>query len=400
MLKNFALKALPVLFLALLASQIVEAQKFKVQTAGNKLKYDQLRQAKDAIDDAYEHKDTEDYYKMWYYRGQIYYEIFNDTSWDRMNKEAIRKAGESFASCIETSERSTITEECKDYLMNSGIGMYNAGIDAFSQKRYKTALKLYSELLNIIPYDDKGTLKRNNISKETVTYNAFITTYNMENFSKSKEYLKKLMDMNYFDPKIYLFMSDIQLKENDTTKALEYLEKGRKKFPDDNDLLKKEIGIYLDQGKIDVLLDRISKAIDNNPNDQQLHFNLGVLYDEKGNFDKAEKSYKKAVSLNESFFDATYNLGALYFNEGVEVTNKLNELPYDAKDKRAKVEAERDTLFNKAVKHLENAREMNPEHVNTLTALKQIYARQDKLDKMKAVRQKIIEIKQERAKEN
>jgi tetratricopeptide (TPR) repeat protein len=112
-----------------------------------------------------------------------------------------------------------------------------------------------------------------------------------------------------------------------------------------------------------------------------------------GNQEKAANAYKKAIELNPEYFDANYNLGALYVNEAAGIIEEANQLPLgDPKYDVAKKEA--DDKLKAALPYLEKANQIDPKELNTLVTLKEIYARTNQMEKLKAVNEAIKNLNQ------
>jgi hypothetical protein len=79
----------------------------------------------------------------------------------------------------------------------------------------------------------------------------------------------------------------------------------------------------------------------------------------------------------------------LYVNKAASINDEANKLPLDATAHYDKLKKEADEYLEKALPYLEKATELQPGDVNTLISLKQIYARTNKTDKVKAVQEKI-----------
>ena len=130
-------------------------------------------------------------------------------------------------------------------------------------------------------------------------------------------------------------------------------------------------------------------------------FALGTIYDNLSNdttqpdavrsesFTLAIEAYKKAINLNPAYFEPNYNVGALYVNKAATILDQANKLPLDAEAEFKKLKEEADNYLEYAVPYLEKASELQPEDINTLISLKQIYSRTNKTEKLKAVNEKI-----------
>jgi hypothetical protein len=187
------------------------------------------------------------------------------------------------------------------------------------------------------------------------------------------------MDLNYNDHLIYAYMSNILLEEKDTTAALDYIDKGRKVFPSEKDLINLELNIYMAQGKQDVLINKLNEAIELNPENHELLYVRGnvsdnlaanmltksklardssAFYSKKAKGEKvpskktaydasakqyktdseqfikegkvksasAEADYNKVIELSPDYLDAYYNLGALTNNKSTEIAEKINAI--------------------------------------------------------------------------
>lgn len=195
--------------------------------------------------------------------------------------------------------------------------------------------------------------------------------------------------------------------ETDKEKAVAYLEKGRKMFPDDTGLLFAEINYYLSEGKMEVLINKLQTAMEKEPDNVSIITTLGNVNDNlnqqeraAGNLDKADeyfaeamKYYTMAVDKDPSNFDAVYSQGALYYNKAASYTDRINELANDFSAAGTKkydaLKGEMDGLFGQALPFFEKAEGINSKDLNTLIALKEIYARQNKMDKMGEYKGKI-----------
>ena len=180
-------------------------------------------------------------------------------------------------------------------------------------------------------------------------------------------------------------------------KAVMYLEKGRTLHPDDTGLLFAEINHYLKEGKMEVLIEKLETAIEKEPDNVSIITTLGNVHDNlnqkeraAGNMEKAEeyfnealKYYTQAKDTDPTNFDATYSLGALYYNKAASYTDRINELANDfsaaGTKKYNELKAEMDGLFLQAEPYFLSAEKIKSDDLNTLIALKEIYARQNKM---------------------
>jgi len=337
-----------------------------------------ISEAKMYIDLAYQNASTSDEPKMWMYRAQVYRAIA--ISHSTLDENAILKATEAHIKCMQPhpKKKNKIIiykkwpkEEVLAGMVQCGYKLFNQAIAEYNLGNYKSSLKHYAAIFDIIPLDEEDQLKRGNITKETILYNSFFSSNKMKDNAKSKELLLQLIDINFNEPAIYIHMSNIFIEEGNTDKALEYLALGRDMFEEDQSLINTEINLYIQLGRTSELIGKLGEAIALDDENYLLYFNRGTIYDQEGDIDNAKKDYLTALELNPSSFGGNYNLGALYFNAGVETNNKANGTSNNTVYKKLKKQA--DTAFAKALPYLEAAHDLEPEDKNTLLSLKQLY---------------------------
>lgn len=332
--------------------------------------------------------------KMWYYRGLTYYMVYavGDEAIKKEYPKAVYMSTESFNKAIELDAKAKFTENSKFYLLNCAIGLYNEGINAYKDKDYTKAIEDYALVSKIIQYDDKGELKRKNVTTETMYQYSYYAAQAAGDFTQAKSFIQKLMDMNFADVKIYADMANILLMEKDTAGALNYIEKGKLVKENDKNLMNMELDIYLKQGKSQVLIEKLNKAIEEDSENKIYYFARAVSYEGLSQSEKAEADYKKAVELDPSYYDAFYNLGVLYINRCNPIIEKLEKV-YTAKEidpLEAAIDKNYKTAIGYFEKAFENPNMSNAEKSELAGTMKKIYARLNNTEKT-AEMKKIIE---------
>lgn len=372
------------LFLALLTflSLQIFAQKSNVESAAIYLRNGELEDAKKTIELAIANEETKNDPKAWNYYVAILDTIYRNPAFEKLiEPDLAEKFFNGCKKCIETDVKKRYSFYCKDQaIINSAFMTFNKGISAYEKKEYQEAIKYYQMVLDVIPYDANGDLKKNNLSEKNVyLYMAYSAIQSNDN-PHAKVYLQKLMDLNYDDHLIYLQMVNIHLLEGDTTTGLKFMDLARTRYPNEKDLVNQELNIYLSMGRQDILLDKLNAALEANPDDATLLYVRGSVYDnfsadqtkkskasreavstlkrkaasekvpaKKANLTneananqkkyeeqvlkskeyaaKAETDYKKVVELNPDYIDAYFNLGALTNNKTTEIVEKINAIP-------------------------------------------------------------------------
>lgn len=357
-------------------TSVLMAQKHNIVNASIALKNENFSDAKKYIDEAYSNESTSNSAKMWNYRAPIYLQIAIKES--ELDSDAILKATEAHIKCLQEDKKGRVIvrkwtnkEDIISGIVQCAYKLFNLAIEEFNAANYERAIKLYTAIFDIIPFDEENQLKRGNISKETILFNSFFASKKMNDNVKSKDLLQQLIDMNFNEPAIYIHMSNIFIEEGNTDQAINYLNLGRDMFEDDQSLINTEINLYIQLGRTTELITKLSEAIELDPENDLLYFNRATMYDQKGDFVNAENDYLFSLELNKSSFGANYNLGALYFNAGVETNNKANNTSNNTTYKKLKSKAE--NSFSKALPFLEMAFDLDNKDKNTLLSLKQLY---------------------------
>lgn len=357
------------------------AQSANVQSAANAYKKNELAEAKKFIDEAAASESTANDPKMWTYRGKIYFNIHADETKRNLDADAAEKSAVSFLNGLKTDKKEIYKEDCLDLVWRAGIAVFNTAIEAYNAKDNARAERLYTIVFDIIPFDKNNNLKRNNITTDILNKNLYAVARQANDNAKAKIYLQKLIDVKFNDPLIYIYMERIYLDEKDTAKALSYIEQGRAIFEDNSRLINEELAIYSARGNTEVLITKLTDAIDKTPDNEVLYFVRGNLYGSRKETAKSIEDYKKAVELKPEYFDANYNLGAMYFNDGAEIANAANKLPISATKEYEAAQKKFKEKMAQAQPYLEAALEASPNDASTLLTLKELYAKSNQLEK-------------------
>jgi tetratricopeptide (TPR) repeat protein len=364
------------------------AQNAEVVNAYNYQKFKEYDKAKISIDKAILDPKTGISAKTWYYRGLIYQDIEEspDAATKAVDAQALDKSIESYLKALELDTKKAYAEDIKKripFLQNRYV---NNGITAYKAKEFQSAAdnfmksadlseKLYSKI-------DTGLI-----------FNAALAALNAKNVPVQKQLFTRLIDLKYPEVEVYRSLSNLYMAEKDTTKGLEYIAMGRAAFPGNNSLMIDELNVYMARGQSKQMISKMEEAANADPKNKTLWFALGATYDNMGKRDNAETAYKKAIDLDSVYFDALYNLGALHYNAGVEVYNKVKDLPMSKEKEYNAGKAKYTASFNKSLPYLEKALDLQPSDLNTLASLKEVYAKLDKLTKSSEMRKRIEALK-------
>ena len=384
------MKHLNNLFIALLvfSSVNVFAQKNNVQNAFRALEKEKIEEAVNYIELAAANSSTANDVKMHNYRGKIYFEVYSNDKFKALDDMAILKCAESWEIVYNhpKAKKWFDKDELTNNITKAGVGLFNKGVEMYNKKNFDASKKIFNKIFDLLPLSEDN-LQRSNVTKESIWLNLFYVSYAEKNNSESKEYLQKLIDVNYQDPQIYSYYSNILVEEGKQDEALEILKTGREFFDTDVNLIIAELNYYLGQEDYSKAEELLTLAVEEDPNNHQLFFALGSSYDNLGNFEKAENAYKEAVDIKPDFYDALYNLGVMYYNKGGDMLKKANNIKDFNKYEIEKNKA--DVTMLKGLPYIEKCYAIEPDDKNILLVLKELYYRNGNDEGYKTVSDKL-----------
>lgn len=409
----------------LVALSIVQAQEYKKQLKNaNKTlgKYyldpvankSALDETLTSINSIFSAEDAKADPEAWITKGQIFNEIAKAEMNKKVMDEALKlkydlgtpEAGlialESFEKAISLSIKKSQTKDALAGIRENEDFINNIGITYFQVQDYNNAFKNFMGSLkahDILKSNKEASRLDDEAIKKDQTFYTAVSGYFGDFKKESLPLFETLYKNGGAQALVYEALFNISVEGENVEKAMEYLEAGRKAYPDENGLLFAEINYYLKVGKLDILTDKLKAAIAKEPDNLSVYTTLGNVYDQlnqkertAGDLVKADEYfnlafdyYSQALAKDPKNFDATYSQGALYYNKAASMTAKLNELGNDYSSAGTKkynaLKTEMDDYFKQALPYFLKAEELDPKDQNTMIALKEIYAREGQLDK-------------------
>lgn len=375
------------------AVSAVFAQKGKVTSAQTFKDTGKLDKALEAINEAIDENNPKaekslPWPKTWEVRGEIYQAIFasKDKNVKALCDDPLTVALESYKRALELDTKNKFSKSIKIKLTLLTNDLTNQAVQAFNDGDYEKALKSFEQILEIeqlpiVKEDDPNAVDT------VIIFNSGLAAYNAKNFEKAVQYYSEAAKYGYNGARTYSLIADSYLQMKDTTNALNTVQEGFEKYPDDNAVLTSMIDLYLKLDKPAEAMKYLKMAIEQDPNNVTYYFAQGTLYERFNDEENAIKSYEKAMEIDPTYFNAYYNLGALYYNKGVKQIEVANAVPpnenerYEAELKKA------DQWFEKSLPYMEKCRELNPDDKMTLESLKNLYYRLKNMDKYNEVLQ-------------
>ena len=390
---------------------------------------DKLQTAKDAISSVLAMPGADTNPKVWSTKADIFNLVAQTevAAKDKLDVEAQLKgeaaapfaftdlaapvtAFEAYSKALSLSTKSSEKTSIVKSLESNSQLLNNMGITAFQNKKYKEAYKIFNSLISgheLISSNGGKTLLDTNEKVEDYTLYAAYSAQTAGQEDEAMTLFHKLADNDSKNVGVYDALFKAYL-EKDEAKAKSYLEKGRKINPEDPGLLFSEINYYLKKGEYKVLETKLQQAIEKEPNNASVRSVMGNVYNKlqqeesdptkkEEYFSKAEDYFNQALEIDGANFDAIYSLGELKYNKAASLTAELNELSNDLSKAGMKkydaVKANMDKLFDEALPYFLKAHDVSPKDMNTLIALKELYARKSDLETSGKYKAKIDALK-------
>ncbi len=395
----------------------------------------ELSDAKAAIDEASVNEKTKDEPKMYLYRGEVYLTVFTIRLGNLVSKalpsgtpdkKAISKATQDGYTKIDTTTlciaanslmkvmqlapKDYYADEAKQTIPTCIAQLDNKALQEFNNKHYSVALPLYKRLMvmsKIMNIADTATSYKDNVKM------AALSADRAGNTAEAVSFYQKTIDLKYDGAYPYRLLAALYMKENDSTKAFEYVEKGRAAYPSDDQLTILETNYFIGrhqndkaEGNLKLSINKVEAKPTKDSKDSaqlsSLYVNLGQIYDKRANpvndapkpadydnlFASAESNYLKAIDYAPRNTEVLFVTGVLYYNRGVNTQKEADKIPLSQTDKFNKMKDEAKASFLKAQPFFERVYKIKPDNIENVSALKQVYASTDQTDKADALNKK------------
>ncbi len=371
---------------------------------------DKLEQAKEKIDFAVADEAVGNTYKAQMMKAKIYTELAgkdvtdftlaqvagNDAAFVPMNPTAGITAFNAYKMAMEKANPKKKFEK-KDALkgiQEAAVHLSTIGNMQTSKKDYGNAYNSLNTILEMREVLNENGIETLITDEADLNNHKYVTAYCAmisDRDDAAKALFMDLKENNYHEDGAVHAMLFNLMKDEDEAAAMKVLKEGATAYPANKEILFAKINYYIQKEDYKTLKGELEKAVEAAPDNPSVFAALGNVYmnlfqDEfaAGNvsvseeyFKQAKGYYEDALALDENLFDVQYSIGSLYYNKAVEVTKIMNDLPisenkkYDALNKEAK------GFFEEGLPYFKKAESMNPSDLNTLIALKEIYARLD-----------------------
>jgi Tfp pilus assembly protein PilF len=376
---------------AAVATTLTFAQNSKVVSAYNYLKYDELRNAKTAIDAASINTSTLNKAKTWYYKGKVYQALFEskEEKFNTLHENPIQVAFDSYTKALSMPDVKKIDiADLQRLYAVVGNHMVNKGIEQFKASDFASAMTSFEAGISV------GNHFK---SVDSLSYYyAAVSASRANQEEKATTYFKKCVEIGYEGPMAYYYLAEILLKKDDKAGFKTTIAEGRKAYPDDANLLTQQINIYLEEGDAEGALSALNLAIEKDSTNKTLYYARGNMFEKRAEMDSlnskshienAKADYNKSIELDGTYFDAYYNMGAMIYNQAIAYMMLVNEIKDNTKYANEKVIA--DEIFKSSLPFLEKAHELNAADRSTMMSLKELYGKTNNTAKWQEFKDKL-----------
>lgn len=334
-----------------------------------------LDEAKEIIDACATYDKTMGNGETWYYRGLIYASLdtTSNDAYKALAPDAFNTAIESFAKADQMAKPGSeyhISDAngfpiLKSQQIAVWAGNYlNKGAGLYQEDDLEGAMKNFEKVQKITPNDTTAYF-----------YTGFVAN-SLEKYDVALENFKKYIEKGGTSPDAYSMMINIYNgPKEDKVKGLEVVREARQKFPDNPDFGKIEIGILIDQGKIEEAKKGLEDAIKKEPDNKILHFYLGYANSTLNKSDEAIKNYQEALRLDPKYFEAQLFLAKEMYKPAGVVKKDMANLGISEADKKKRFELDKVLVerLKTALPYWEQAERLNPSDQEVLDQLYGIY---------------------------
>ncbi|MBY5957105.1 hypothetical protein KUV50_03085 [Membranicola marinus] len=370
-------------------------------------KVDELNEAVNLIMSAAKDEDMKSDAGMWNTMGDIYSAYLEldykrslmDEAYKPQFLQEANKAYMAYKEAYKVADKSRDKDDALAGMAGLIQSMSNSGITVLQAGDPMGAYNIFRNVLDIHELLKENEKDSPLNDEEAMNNQLFLAGYAAllaEQYELATPYYMELKENDYDDPSLYEGLFKIKAQD-DPDAAAAILEEGRQKYPDDLTLLYAEINAALKNNEIQSLESKLKEAIAKDPENVSLYTTTGSVYDRlfqemmdsdaeqaAAYFDSAKVYFEKALEVNPDNVDAIYSIGALYYNQAAQGTQELQAMADDLTSEGMKKydakKAEVDKIFDEALPYFKRAEKVNPSDRNTLIALKEIFARKNKMD--------------------
>ena len=266
------------------------------------------------------------------------------------------------------------SKDIKSILGADHVYFFNGGAYYFDQKDYKKAYDFFNQYLEIseLPMFEGTQTAEKDSTFMTVQFYAAVAATQLQDSPIAIKALERAKSSDFRLNDVYQYLSYEYKQAGDSVNYVKTLEEGYAKFPNEEFFLMSLIDAYIQSSQNEKAISYLNTAIAQKPSDSQLYHALGIVY-ETGikDYAKAEETFKKALEVNPESVESMSALGRIYYNQAVNKQGEANMIN-DSKKYQEELTIAKD-LFKQALPYFQKVHEMKPSESEYMVALRGIY---------------------------
>ena len=266
------------------------------------------------------------------------------------------------------------SKDIKSILGADHVYFFNGGAYYFDQKDYKKAYDFFNQYLEIseLPMFEGTQTAEKDSTFMTVQFYAAVAATQLQDSPIAIKALERAKSSDFRLNDVYQYLSYEYKQAGDSVNYVKTLEEGYAKFPNEEFFLMSLIDAYIQSSQNEKAISYLNTAIAQKPSDSQLYHALGIVY-ETGikDYAKAEETFKKALEVNPESVESMSALGRIYYNQAVNKQGEANMIN-DSKKYQEELTIAKD-LCKQALPYFQKAHEMKPSESEYMVALRGIY---------------------------
>lgn len=364
---------------------------------------EKLKEAQELIDAVVEDPEYENNPKALIQKGEVYNAIASRFSMALQSGNAQAPpenpaiiAYDAFMKAYDNATKRYEKKDIEQGFMENAQYLSALGNAYIGIPDYAMAYESFKAILNmdeLLKSDNSGSVFEDDENYYNQKYVVAVCAIQIGKHDEATDLLTELYEQDYPEPRVYSILFELVADSNPEL-AENVMDKGKKLFPGDINILFSEINYLIQNEEYQVLETKLQEAIKQDPDNPTVRSALGNVYmnlhqeafdegDEElaeDYFDKAVEYFDQALEIDDETFDAIYSIGMMYFNKAAAYTQAMQELGLSEQERYDELDALVKENFELALPYFKRAETLNPNDLNTLMGLREILARMNKLE--------------------
>ena len=324
--------------------------------------------------------------KAWFYRSEVNTALYSKSPADNQGSLEIAYMSLMKSSSLDTKRE--LSAEIASQIKLLSTLYFNKGATDFNNQKYTYAI------LSLERAADIGNLLTPSVTVPEIYFYIGMAAALSNNTTKVKKYFSQLANQNYPKAEVYSYLAEVYKNENNNSEAISTYKKGISAVTDNtSQLYVKIVKLFLNIGFTNEAVEYLNKGTAKYPNDEDLNYIKASLNTQLKEDNKAMDGYKKTLEVNPNHLEANYNLGIMYYNSSI---NHLKKADSFLNTDKQKYDSEKELFLTEiklAAPYLEKAHQLEKNNRNTINCLLDIYKRLQRKEQYNALKTELDNMK-------